>query len=221
MKNSSRICLRILLLVMTWLALGSSRSLAGPNAGGVLLLHVAPEVEYTTQRKNWCHDIDLEGLHEINTRSKPDPYKAQLIYVLAAFDTSQTSEVQTVTFGLGDYGGEPSIYFDRWGSCQERITEISTPGWPNPNEGTAIFFVDGPLTGSLIPLYWFAAYVYTTTTLPLTPHPTPTIGGSFVNRPQEGVMDEVVDFGILGFGVDGKLPAPLPPSADQENGSPE
>jgi hypothetical protein len=185
----------------------AATAFAGPNAGGVLLLHAAPKIEYTTSRVSYCDSLDLPDWEGIRVRSEPDPDRAQLFYVLAVFDTSRSPRLQTVTFGLGDYGGEGTILFENWGSCLH-ATEITTEGWPRPNGGTALSFVGHHFTEAVTPLYWFSAYVYVAGELPLGPHPSEKIGGNFID--DSPVQDPIEAYGVLGFGVEGTKPPPRP-----------
>jgi hypothetical protein len=185
------------------------------------LWHLAPEITYTTDRRDYWTDVRWDTLAPEDLRSEgtPDPNRAQVFFVVAAFDSARSPRIKTFAFGLGDYGGDEALHFEAWGPCVPRFTEIASPGWPGPGTGTGVYLPDTVLTGRVVPLYWFAAYVYVPTRLELGDHPNRQIGVAFANDATPAEEDKVEALGVLGFGVPGQNPLPRPPVQPGDGGT--
>jgi hypothetical protein len=108
-----------------------------------------------------------------------------------------------VTFGI-QYDAQELVVAGT-GTCSE--FEIHTNDWPLPGSGIGMTWFS-PQREHLVELQWFSAYVLSdaaATTFALSEHPTQ--GGSF-GSDDPGPVDEIADYGELGFGTDGYLPCP-------------
>jgi hypothetical protein len=203
-------CLCLLLIAAVWFI--TPDVWAGPNEGGVLLLHVAPEIQYTKDDRSYCEQFDAKTWEDVRVQGTLDSTRAQIFYVLAAFDTTTSPRFRTVGFGFGEDLDAEAVVFEGWGACRSDIVEFPSKGWPGPGSGTAVYFADTTHTQSIVPVYWFAAYVYGETQVKVGPHPRKELGAFFVDEGPPPVEDKVNAFGVLGFGLEGEKPRPAPPS---------
>jgi hypothetical protein len=203
------------------LGLAAQTALAGPNKGGVLLLHLAPEIQYTSDNRTYCDQFDAKSWEDVRVQGKPDPTRAQVFYVLAAFDTTHSSRFKTVGFGLSEDLDAEKIHFENWGACAMDIMEMPSKGWPGPGTGTAVFMADTVYTGLISPVYWFSAYIYDECQIKLAEYPKQVMGAFFVDDGSPPGEDKVTSFGALGFGLDGKKPRPIPWQPDESTEEPE
>ncbi len=173
---------------------------AGPNAGGVILIHAEPGLIWTNEL-----DVDYCGLS--TTPSCSDVvYRVDggpgftVSHVLAAFPPTGEPRVAGVTMGLVYDPAE--VLIAGWGECGD--FELHTGGWPAPNEGIAITWGEAQ-TDHVLEVAWFATYTYgDPTTLGLRGHPSG--GGNFADDDVPSNIDAIADYGILGFNTDGDLP---------------
>ncbi|MFN8548386.1 MAG: hypothetical protein U0527_10625 [Candidatus Eisenbacteria bacterium] len=173
---------------------------AGPNAGGVLILHVNPAIAYCTDDVTYCGQSDLTACDAaITSVTGGDPV---VFFAIAAFGPSSAPRLSGVTFGV--HYQSPNVSLLDWGSCGD--FELATSGWPASDEGTAVTW-NSARTGSLTEVYWFAGYNY------YAPQPTlfglaahPTQGGVFADDSVPAQLDQIEGFGALGFEMPGVIP---------------
>ncbi len=186
-----------------WPADGDSRD-AGPNAGGMLILHSNPALTYTSDGGGYCGQSALSACENAITRK--DGSESAIIYALAAFPERSHPRLAGIVFGL-NYGN--CAVLEGWGPCAD--FELATAGWPSSGEGTALTW-NTARTDLLTEVYWFAAYAYEgrIDQLALTVHPTQ--GAYFADDSVPSLLDEIAFLGRFGFNRDGALgcPAPLP-----------
>ena len=175
---------------------------AGPTEGGTLILHANPDLVYSPSLE-YCGSSGIESCAEALTRVPADPDAYTVFFALAAFPSASSPSLTGVTFGV-QYDAQELLVADT-GSCGE--FEIHTDDWPQPGSGTAMTWFT-PQRQHLVELQWFSAYVLSdaaSTTFDLSEHPTQ--GGLF-GSDGHGHLDEIADYGRLGFGADGYLPCP-------------
>ncbi|MCC7143685.1 MAG: hypothetical protein IT349_16420 [Candidatus Eisenbacteria bacterium] len=180
---------------------------AGPNAGGTLFLHANPSIAYTPDQSSYCGQGVGSGqgglvdcAEAVNFVTGADP---TLFYVVAAFDSGANPRVAGLTFGVSYTA---SISLVAQGSCAD--FELTTGGWPNSGEGTAITW-NTARTSQLVEAYWFAGYNYYApdpALFALTAHPTQ--GGQFADDSVPANLDAIAGFGTLGFDAPGSTPCP-------------
>jgi hypothetical protein len=174
---------------------------AGPNEGGVLVVHHDPELVLTDA----CAAAAFpDSCGELNATAAANG-EPQLWFVLAAFPDNISDRMNTITFGLGDYDPE-DLVMGLYGACDAVGTpiEIPGPGWPGPNTGTAVSWAPGCLGGQITPIYWLQTYAYVAGTIPLASHPVQ--GGTFVSCAAPVAEDSVSEYGVIGFGIPGQNP---------------
>lgn len=194
-----------LLLVGMALVFTAGMALAGPHAGGALLVHVS-ENALTFCEKGGVGPENSSYLPETceelvaRTDIAADPLSAVAWVIVAAFPPSSSPDLKGTVFGV-----EHNVEILWHDGCGQ--STIPYPGWPGSGTGMAVTWTL-PQTTHLTEVYTFVGYCY-------------YAQGSFaiVNHPSQGVpkfadnsvppLEEVVEFlGVLGFFQDGYLPCP-------------
>ncbi len=169
-------------LLATVFATGAA--VAGPNAGGTLVLHANTSLAYAA----------------VSSVTGADPV---VFFAVAAFPSGSSPRLAGLTFGV-NY--DSSVTLVAQGACGD--FELSTGDWPSSGAGTAITW-NTANTGVLVPAYWFAGYNYYA---PQPAHfgvgPHPTQGGNFADDAVPANLDPVSAFGVLGFDAPGSAPCP-------------
>ena len=198
------------------LAASAGVSLAGPNAGGTLVVHAA---EPFSPRTFDCQPCDnefvcggIDRCEDAVTRvDEVSDFPPLVIMVYAAFPSGSSPRMQAVSWGI-EYGAElvaqgPLTPF----RCAD--LEIPDLDWPDSGTGTALAWV-GPQTGLFTLIYAFGLYYYSyygpieSTQFCATPHPAQ--GGDFADDSIPAELDPIADYGCLGFGMDGYRPCLAP-----------
>jgi len=190
------------LLVAAALLLVAGTAFAGPNANGTLILHNTG-VEYTSDIENYCGFAPLGLCDDAVVRDDSGIKTVWSAY--AAFPGGSSPRLKAVTFGV-EY--DAYVYLSALGKCGD--FEVTTSNWPASGEGTGMTFNEAQTT-LLVELYWFAGYAYGTDAQHLALIPHPTQGGTFADDSVPAIVDDVLDFGMLGFYQDGYLPCPAAP----------
>lgn len=171
-------------------------SLAGPNAGGTLLVHKS-STAYTDDEDAYCEDPTLpSACEDVITEHSGSSIAVMVVY--ASFPEGSSPRLAGLTFGV-DYpsGGLRIVDFGHCGQF-----ELPNGNWPEPGSGTAVTF--SPVrTGTFEEIYWFAAYdpyLSGEISFDLVAHPTQ--GGSFGDDATPSNIDPIRDFGRLGFNGD-------------------
>jgi hypothetical protein len=185
-----------------------SLALAGPNAGGTLILHANPSLVFTSDIQNYCGLSALDSCSAAVTSVEWDPGKHVVFHAIAAFPSGSSPRLKGLSFGI-DYDPAKFVVAAR-GTCAD--FEISDGGWPAPGTGTAQSWTTGTQTGVLTEVYWFVGYAYSeqqgedSTSVALIPHPRQH--GVFVDDAFPAEVDTIAAFGRLGFGEIGHLACP-------------
>ncbi|MFN8548740.1 MAG: hypothetical protein U0527_12445 [Candidatus Eisenbacteria bacterium] len=190
-------------MLATVLCLPLSTALAGPNAGGTLLLHADPSLVYTTGGPGYCALPSLTNCEDAVVSVAGSA--THVIQVIAAFPEGSLPRLTGITFGV-QY--DEGVTIVEHGTCGDFL--LPDPNWPATGTGAAITWSIPELT-QLVPVYWFAAYNYgapAAAHLELTPHPTQ--GGSFGDVRVPSILDPITGFGSLGFDAPGVLACPAP-----------
>ncbi|MCC7144479.1 MAG: hypothetical protein IT349_20470, partial [Candidatus Eisenbacteria bacterium] len=178
---------------------------AGPNAGGVLVVHAGDDVVYTTDHSGYC---DVPGsphaCSSLDTNLPADPGRAQVWWVMACFPEESQPRVKAVEFGV-QYDQQLLGVVD-WGEC-DGFAFLGSD-WPASGTGAAIVFAQ-TRTERVFPFYWFAGYVYGEEGFGFRLGEYPGHGGNFADDSSPGMIDPVAGYGVLGFGDHaGYLPCP-------------
>jgi hypothetical protein len=190
-----------LLMAVTALACLGSVALAGPNAGGALILHSNPGVVYTVDVSNYCGQGGLTACEAaLNSRPLDDASAVQ--HVIAAFPNGSSPRLASISFGWS-YGA--FVVLQAYGHCAD--LEVAQATWPASGSGTALNWNAARLT-QLTDVYWVAAYGYQEPgSLCLIPHPTQ--GATFADDDVPSNLDAIQGLGCFGFGQPGNTPCPV------------
>jgi hypothetical protein len=184
-----------------------SAALAGPNAGGTLILALSEGTVYSAGI-DYCGSAtagDCDGA--VPQGPVGDFAFPNVINCLAAFPGAG-GRLSGVTFGV-EYTGAAILDF---GPCGDGI-EIPDGNWPASGSGTAVTWAAAQ-TDPLVEVYWFAAYGYGPGyTMEVVAHPTQ--GGQFADDDVPSNIDDIAGYGVFGFETAGSAPCPPPPGGDE------
>ena len=196
-------------------------ALAGPNAGGVLIVHDAglnPTCDEIVHNPvPACAAAD----NEMSLTSFCPTWK-----VYAAFPPDAQPRLKSLSWGVDWAVNTPYFYVHGGPSpYPQDVTVTGDPGWPyTPGTGATLTFA-ATQTGTVVELYCFVAYVYPygepvePFTWHTTPHPSaPSV---FVDDADPAQEDSIADFGFMGFGMPGYTPWPAAGAAPEEGGNEE
>ncbi|MEZ4647977.1 MAG: hypothetical protein R3E97_04180 [Candidatus Eisenbacteria bacterium] len=195
--------LRSMAIASTFLACSAIGAVAGPNAGGVLLVHTGPfdfSVGETPSGRS-----NLERCLDGDTNAPSASTVA--FWIHAAFPADGSPRLASVSFGI-DYPASTVVLVDHGASGD---SSFDAPNWPAPGTGTTVHF-DVPRQDILPEVYWFAGYDYYSQdpSFDLVPHPGGAPG--FEDDSIPPAEDMVTAYGRLGFGSNpGFLPCPAGP----------
>ena len=185
------------------LALGGPPAAADENnlSGGVLLTHHPPQLQYSSGY-DLCEQYEefvISSCEEqVNRIDLNGDEAVSVWYVVAAWDEPKTW--CGTEFGFGTFNPD-AFYFSDYGACLPNHLELSTNGWPGPNEGTVVVATDVVWSGNFLPVYYFVGRAYYVDTIPLSVDPAQEFAG-FGNC---SVPPEIwnAQLGVLGLFTDG------------------
>lgn len=213
---------RFVLSLLSVLVVGgglTGAALAGPNAGGVMLLHTDNAVVYTADTNYaglsghpclpntfgdcpepdnlcGCSWVTSGGIKTASTRALGE---VSVVWLLAAFPDNACARVKAAVFGI-TWTGDPSgsqLAFGTYGNAGD--LEIPQAGWPGQNLGNAITF-GSTKHGEIIELYWFSIYAYIETEMKVRGNPAQGNRAEFGDDSTPALVDAVAGFGGMGFG---------------------
>ena len=193
------------LTAMAILACTGSLALAGPNAGGTILVHYAP---IPVPADPTFVDGGLTSC-EAAVAQAPEGNGASpsLWFAYAAFPGGSAPRMYVISFGV-QYDPGVAVF---WGVPPVGSTEITAGGWPAPGSGN-LLGLPYAYTAQVSEFYTFAGYGYDGSMFALTAHPDPGLGGNFVDdNPAGAQQDPIAGYGTLGFGNTVGVPACPPP----------
>jgi hypothetical protein len=193
--------LRSFTILLGW----TSAALAGPNAGGTIILH-NPGIVYCIDDSNYCeYGTTPPTCEQADTRI--DGAEMRLFRVYAAFPEGSQPRLKGMSFGV--HYPSPDIMVIASGPCIGDINnggaELPGPGWPGPDTGTVIVW-QYLQTNRIVPCYWFAGYNYYSprpAVFQLRDNPDPGFGGMFADDSIPSILDPIAGYGSLGFDTDG------------------
>jgi hypothetical protein len=201
-------------------------ALAGPNAGGALIIHTDDTIEYsagmdykTLSGRNCpddflnCPPEDLECSQQF---SNPTSGKAigetAVWWILAAFDSTSCPRLSGITFGVEWDSPGTNIAIVDYGPCGD--FQVASDGWPDwIGTGVGMTWFSPRLT-HLTEVYWFAGYaVYDAGQFRIAAHPTQ--GSDFGDDSIPSQLDPIPPEkrGYLGLGGEqgfNPIPGPTP-----------
>jgi len=177
-------------------------AMAGPNAGGTLIV-VSDGVVYCADNGSPCGTSGVQDCE--SGRATGDGYvDSRVLNVLAAFAPGASPRVSGVVFGIAYSAAE--VFISDLGGCGD--FELATDSWPASGQGTAVTW-NAAQTGLITDVYWFAAYNYygNPQSFDLTAHPSQ--GSSFADDSVPAELDDIAGLGSFGFdGGASNLPCP-------------
>jgi hypothetical protein len=177
-------------------------ALAGPNADGTLVVHLAEldsSCDVVSQAPSSCEAIENQA--PVGSGGYCGAYVWQ---VYAAFLPTASPRLKALSMG----GAFTAHVYVVTGGLPDPVADFELPdeGWPTQS-GTGIGISFGSVkTGILELCYWFAGYGYSGH-WSVIPHPIH--GAVFVDDTMPPHEDPVLALGSLGFGVPGYTPCPL------------
>lgn len=193
-------------LVALLLAASAGVVFAGPNAGGVLIVHECQLIRTFSYdcALDACENADVQA--EVGTPLDPPI----MWHVWAAFPEGSSPRLKA--FVMGSQFPATLTVLEAGLIDPSGDFEIAQDGWPFVGGGGVGVSFGTTKTTNPVDCYWIAGYSYQAGDVwALTPHP---VGQTiFVDDSVPPLEDPVMAFGSLGFGVPGTLPCPdaLPP----------
>jgi hypothetical protein len=189
------------LLAAAALACMGGTALAGPNANGSLIVALADGVVYTVDEASYCGASGLQFCGD--AVASYDGTDFVVLNILAAFPSVASPRLAGVTFGWTYDAND--IVFDNQAACGD--FELPTGAWPASGEGTAVTW-GAAQTGTLVDVYWAAAYNYygNPQSLDLVAHPSQ--GATFADDDVPSNLDPIAALGSFGFSTAGNVPCP-------------
>lgn len=224
------VCVKRLVLALMVLAVAAPAVLAGPNAGGVLVVH-GTTLQYTTdvasytgmsgvacgQDGPWmpwvteCPPYDpIGGATPCNpnaanpTLATPPVGESYVWYVMAAFSDVSCPRLKGVSFRI-DYDplkvGITSSGYDPEAFVLAIDSDLDISVFPAPGSGVGIVFPDVARTSRLQEVYWFAGYAYEgVTDATWGLRAKSNTDNFFVDDSHPAKTDRIAGFGRLGLG---------------------
>lgn len=212
-------CLAPVALIVAALSFVPAVAPAGPNAGGVLIVHdAAPNPtcdEIVFNPVPACENVD----NEISLTNICPTWK-----VYAAFPPDAQPRLKSLRWGIDWPIGTPPFYVQGVPSPDpQAVTVVGEGDWPFAAGSGATLTFATTRTGTVVELYCFIAYIYTygepVEPFPWSTTPHPALPSVFVDDAEPPVEDPIADFGALGFGMPGYTPCPAALGAPEEDGS--
>lgn len=186
----------------------NSLAVGGPHEGGTVILHANPTIVYTAD-VGYCGKSMINSCQDATITVSVDPSEITVFFAMAAFPADSRPQLVEVLLGI-DYNSDRFVLTST-GHCADR--EFNTDDWPLPGSGTVVGWMSAQ-SSILLELRWFAGYSDQFTTFKLGPHPTQ--GGHFIADGPTSPIDDIADYGMLGFGESGYLPCPDGPIPVEE-----
>jgi DNA-binding beta-propeller fold protein YncE len=186
-------------------------ALAGPNAGGVLVVHNTGLLWSANEPPPLPpNTVPPASCSEVNNTATPGDHIVWKIY--AVFPPSSTPRLASIAFGVAiNKPADSGIDIQGWGLANAGDWEVTDVLWPNGG-GLGEAFTAGLRTSTINDLYWFGGYGYLgsggETPTFCTGHWNGSNADIFVSDGVPALEDDIAGFGCLGFGVAGYTPWP-------------
>ena len=202
--------LTLLCLLFLVVTLGDTPAVAGPNQGGILLLHNNTDLSFTAVDPAYCGLSTLTDCESGEVRADGPGY--HILTVFAAFPPETNPRVAGM--GLGIDFDSTQVVVEFWGHCSDfELHTLSyepngfwTP-WPKPNSGIVMTWEE-PRTEHLIEALWMAAYSYYKGPGEFRLIDEPVKASEFADDSIPSELDPVIYHSTLGFNTPGDLPCP-------------
>ena len=209
MRSCHRVTSLLVVLGALICAVQPGGALAGPNAGGTLVVH---EVGLNSTCDPWVSS-PVPACAEVDNNLDLDFCPTWKVY--AAFPNNSQPRLRSVSWGISWNQAYLYVHATSVGNA----SEVTTPDWPAPGSGITLTY-DPVRTAPMNELtcFIFAFYSYVQP-MPgeiwsTIPHPSaPTV---FTDDSTPPVEDEIAGYGTIGFGVPGFTPCPQEPTPSVE-----
>ena len=207
--------MRHLVMVLLGFSILPAAALAGPNAGGTLIVHWNSAVPFMTNAyyaDGGLTDCDAAVVQMPPATQfsggLPPESERRTWFVYAVFPPGSSPRLKGVAFGLNynrfvDPVGVRVLYeLAPPGTVEIRTT---SPAWPLPNSGTSMVFLN-TMTDWVNQVYVFGGFGSEGEFFEVRPHPiNPSQFGDDSVPP---ILDDIAGYGSIGFGIDGMAPCP-------------
>ncbi len=192
----------VLGLAFTILLLQPIPGAAGPNFGGVLIVHDTG-YNFTSWNQLPPPPGDPPATCEETDNEMPCPlgsYEYRAFRVYAAFPDASSPRLKALTFGSAVSGSAYVLY---WGLPDPAHDfEIAQGGWPYANGGGVGISFGTVKTALISEVYWLGGYSYECDGIWSTaPHPVQE--SVFVDDAVPPQVDPILAFSSIGFGLPG------------------
>jgi hypothetical protein len=200
------VCALLLLgVTATWV-------MAGPNAGGTMVVHDANIVFSTPddllQPPTTTPPVSCEAVdNDLQFSASETQFRVWKVY--AAFPAAGSPRLMALVWGIDGVGWSYSRVVAAGLPDPSNCFEVVQGGWPNPSPGASIgqrFVI--PQTSHMVECYWFGGYAYEGEGFATVPH----VNGvsSFVDDAVPANPDLIEGFSSIGFGHRGTTVCPVP-----------
>lgn len=188
-------------------------TLAGPNAGGTLIVHdtglgyTDTSSLYPSTPPTDCASTDNEMPAGIAPDSQGRVWK-----VYAAFVPGSSPRLKALAFGEA-FDSERIVILSAGRPDPAQGLEIPQNGWPSA-DGGGVGITFGPAkTATIDEIYWFGGYASDPTLCLWSTAPHPVQSSIFVDDAFPSHADLIAGFSSIGFGMPGTTVCPLPERA--------
>lgn len=191
------------LMAAAAMVLVAGAAVAGPNAGGTLIIAESVGTVYTGDNA-YCGSSTTSACESASVRW--DGEGALVLNILAAFSPAASPRLQGVTFGIEYDGGASNVV--EAPHCGDFSLPTASPVWPASGSGNAVTWAAAQ-TGSLTEVAYTAHYAYSSygpSQIRLIPNPAQ--GANFADDDTPSNVDPIAALGAYGFYTDGSLPCP-------------
>jgi len=186
-------------------------AVAGPNAGGILVVHFTGQ-SYTTDQALPIASPAPANCAEVNTQAPVgiEAGKAGYLWkVYAVFPTGSSPRLKGLSWGMNKTA---DTYILGASLPSPSDFEVTQGGWPN-TAGASIgeSFPSGAKTTQISEIYDFVGYGYAGASFCTQPHAVQE--PVFVDDAVPANKDLIAGYGCMGFGVPGSKPCPPEPGS--------
>jgi hypothetical protein len=189
-----------LLMALALLCVGTI-AMAGPNAGGTLIIALSEGTVYSGDDTPYCWNTVSACEEAVTDVASTAPV---VLNVIAAFSDQGAPRLAGITFGIA-YGAD--VFLIDLGPCGD--FELPDGSWPGSGSGNAVTW-GAAQTSFLTDVYWFAAYDYYGVPDSFCLIPNPAQGADFADDDIPANLDPIAGLGCFGFYQPGVLPCPNP-----------
>ena len=182
------------LMAAAAMVLVAGAAVAGPNAGGTLIVAESVGTAYTSDVPDYCGSSTTSACESASVNYNGAD-GTLVLNIIAAFAPSASPRLAGVTFGIAyDNALYAPAAFAHCGDF-----ELPDGTWPADGSGTAVTW-GAAQTGTLTEVYWTAHYAYASYGPgTLSAIANPVQGGNFADDDVPANVDPIAGYGAFGF----------------------